>query len=529
MKPDMFRSLSALLENTASLLPDKEAVVYGDTRLTWGELNQMVDNLACAFLEAGVAQGDCIGIISTTRPEYLCVFLAVARIGAVLVGFNTLYTAPEIVRLAHLTQPRIMVVVDELKGRPFAESLITLFREFPFVEHTVVIGPQQPLGSRSFTDLAATPRRDLLPLLAERKALIQPEDSVLMVFTSGSTGIPKGAVLTHRSVLTTTLVQVREFMVLPDDRVLQNKPMSHVGGAINLTLPALAVGAALVFMDHFNPVRALEIVQKERITILAQVPTMFIMELNLPEFEQYDLSSLRLAIVGGAATPLPVMRQIMQITDTVITGYGMTETGGYITFTRADDAPDTIAATVGKIAPEYEVQIVDEMRNPVPLGETGEVALRGHCLFKEYSENPQATTEVFSADGWFFTGDVGYLDARGYLTLVDRRKEMYISGGYNVYPREIELHIAQHPGIELVAVIGVDDPVMGEVGLACYTPVPGMNLPVDSLRSFCQAGLAEYKIPRHFISMPSLPLTPLGKIDKPRLRQELLANGYRTD
>ena len=525
MKPDMFHSLSELLENTASRLPDKEAIVYGDTRLTWDEFNRMVDNLACAFLEAGAAQGDCIGIICTTRPEYLCVFLAAARIGAVLVGFNTLYTAPEIVRLAHLTRPRIMVVVDELKGQPFAESMITLFREFPFVEHTVVIGHHQPPGSRSFADLIAAPKPDLLVLLAQRNAAIRPEDSVLMVFTSGSTGIPKGAVLTHRSILTTTLVQVREFNVLPDDRVLQNKPMSHVGGAINLTLPALAVGAALVFMDHFNPVRALEMVQKEQITILAQVPTMFIMELNVPQFDQYDLSTVRLAIVGGAATPLPVMQQIMQITDSVITGYGMTETGGYITFTRTDDAPDTIATTVGKIAPEYEVQIVDEMRNPVGLGEVGEVALRGHCLFKEYSENPQATNEVFSADGWFFTGEVGYLDARGYLTLVDRRKEMYISGGYNVYPREIELHIAQHPDIELVAVIGVDDPVMGEVGVACYTLVPGMNLSVDLIRSFCRAGLAEYKIPRHFIPMQSLPLTPLGKIDKPRLRQELLTNG----
>lgn len=517
--------LGDLLENTATKLPDKEAILFGEISLTWAAFNQKVDHLACAFLAAGVERGDRIGILCTTRPEYLFVYLAAARIGAVLVGFNVQFTPKEVLQLANLTRPKIMTILDTLKGKPTAGALLPTLRDLPYIEHTLVIGTQVPDGETALDDWLLPPSPGLQAALAVRKTTLDPDDGVLIVLTSGSTGVPKGAVLTHRSILTTILVQARQFGVRPDDRILLNKPMSHVGGATNLTLPAIAVGAALIFMDHFNPIRALEIVEHTRVTIFAQVPTMFIMEFNLANFAQYDLSSVRLAVVGGAATPAPVMAQIAAIADTVMTGYGMTETGGYVTFTHPDDSLETIAKTVGRIAPEYELQIVDEQRQPLPVGAVGEVAMRGGCLLKAYYANPQATAEAFSTDGWFYSGDVGYLDQRGYLTLVDRRKEMYISGGFNVYPREIELYLACHPQLAMVAVLGINDPVMGEVGLACMTRVPGGTVTAEVLQDFCKTGLAEYKIPRHFVFVDALPLTPLGKIDKPRLRKELFPNG----
>lgn len=517
--PDL---LADHLAQAARMTPDKEAVVYGGARWTWSMLNEHVDRLAAALLALDVQHGERIGILSTTRPEYLCVYLAAARIGAVLVGFNIQFTAAEITRLADITRPVVMIAVDEVKGAPFAEALLDLFATLDYVKHVLVIGKTLP-SALSVGDFMKVP---VVPAarnaLAERATQLAPDDPVLIVFTSGSTGTPKGAVLTHRSILATGRGQARLFGLRLDDRVIQNKPMNHVGGSINLTIPSLLVGATLVFMDHFHPVRALETVRDERITVLAQVPTMFIMEFNLPNFADYDLSSVRLAIVGGAATPVPVMHKIMAIADTVITGFGMTETGGYITFTDPHDPPEVIASTVGRIADEYELRIVDEARQPLPQGSVGEVALRGACLLREYFDDPAATAESRDDEGWFYTGDVGVLDARGYLTLVDRLKELYISGGYNVYPREIELHLAQHPAVAMVAVLGTTDPIMGEVGVAFVTLVPGSGATADDLREFCASGLAEYKIPRRFHVIDAFPLTPLGKIDKPRLRKEWL-------
>jgi len=457
------------------------------------------------------------------------VYLAAARIGAIMAGLGIQSTFPELDRLARLARPRLMVVLGESRHGPLAAPLKPLFDSMDFVEAYVIIGSDPPHGAHSLWRWMETERLDMQGALARRDAEISPGDGALIVFTSGSTGTPKAAVLTHRGILSNILVQAREFGYRQDDRVLQNKPMNHVGGRTNLTLPTIAVGATLVFMEYFHPARALAIVQHERISILGQVPTMFIVEMNLTNFDHYDLSSVRLAIVGGAATPVPIMHQITKMADTVITEFGMTETGGYITYTRVDDPPGTFATSVGAVAPEFELRIVDHNRWPVLAGNVGEVAIRGSCLLKEYFGNPEATTQSSDADGWFYSGDLGFLDARDYLTLVDRKTDMYITGGYNVYPREVELHISGHPKVALVAVIGTADRVMGEVGAACVVPLAGASITVEDIAAYCTEGLAQYKIPRYIILRKSLPLTPLGKIDKPRLRREVLHNGRGSD
>ncbi len=513
--------LGDIVADTAQRVPDKEAIVYGDERITWGEFDRRVDYLAKAFLEMGIGRGDRIGIISTTRPEYLETYMAAARIGAILVGFNILYSPAELTRLAAMTEPAAMVVLGRAAGKDVAAPLKALFDTMPFVRHYIVIGDGAPDGAVAFDDLTGADRPDQDAALADRRAELEEDDGVLIVFTSGSTGKPKGALLTHRSIIDNIAVEVPKFGCVSDDRVLLHLPMNHVGGATELSIPALMVGGTLVMMDHFHPAETLQMIQDEHITLLGQVPTMFIMELNLPNYADYDLSSLRAVVVAGAATPPPVMAKMLEMAPSVVTGYGMTEVGGFVTYTDPDDDADTISFTVGAIAPEFGLKVVDEDRGEVKTGDVGEVAIRGTCVMKEYFRDPEETAAAIDEDGWFYTGDLGKLDDRGYLTLVDRKKDMYITGGYNVYPREVEEQIHLHPKVAFVACLGTSDDVMGEVGTLYVVPKPGTTLDADEIREHAKQGLAAYKIPKYISIRDALPLTGLGKVDKMKLRDEL--------
>ena len=513
--------LGDILAETARRVPDKEALVYGDERLTWSEVDRRVDHLAKAFLEMGIERGDRIGIISTTRPEYFTTYLAAARIGAILVGFNILYSPPELIRLAALTEPVAMVVLGRAGDKDVAAPLKALFDTMPFVEQYVVIGDGAPEGAIAFEDLAGIDRPDQDTALAGRRVEMDEDDGVLIVFTSGSTGEPKGALLTHRSIIDNIAVEAPRFGCTADDRILLHLPLNHVGGATELSIPALMLGGTLVMMDHFHPAETLQMIGDEHITLLGQVPTMFIMEFSLPNYADYDLSSLRGVVVAGAATPPPVMAKMMEMVPTVITGYGMTEVGGFVTYTDPDDDADTISFTVGAVAPEFGLRVVDAQRREVAIGEVGEVAIRGTCVMKEYFRNPEETAASIDGDGWFYTGDVGKLDDRGYLTLVDRKKDMFITGGYNVYPREVEDQISRHPKVAFVACLGTNDDVMGEVGAVYVVPKPGMELDPDEILEHAKQGLAPYKIPRYVYVREALPLTGLGKVDKMKLRHEV--------
>jgi fatty-acyl-CoA synthase len=513
--------LADILAQTASRMPDKEALVFGEQRISWAEFNQRVDNLAKAFLEMGVQRGDRIGMISTTRPEYLYTYLAAARIGAILAGFNILYTPTELTRLANITEPVAMVVLGQVGEKQVAEPLKPLFDSMDFVKHFVVIGDKIPEGAISYNELVGTDQPDQDESLKARKGELDENDGVLIVFTSGSTGVPKGALLTHKNIIDNIAVETRRFGITPEDRLLLHLPMSHVGGATELTVPALMTGATLVIMDHYHPAHTLAAIQQERITTLGQVPTMYIMEFNLPNYQDYDLSSLRVALVAGAATPQPVMAKMIEMAPVVITGYGMTEVAGFVTYTHPEDDAQTISVTVGAVAPEFELRVVDDGRQDCRSGEVGEVAIRGSCVMKEYFNNPGETAAAIDPDGWFYTGDLGKLDQRGYLTLVDRKKDMFITGGYNVYPREIEEHVSRYPKVAFVACLGTKDDVMGEVGTAYVVPKPGIELTEEEIYTHCRQGLAEYKIPKSIVFREKLPLTSLGKVDKMRLRLEL--------
>jgi acyl-CoA synthetase (AMP-forming)/AMP-acid ligase II len=302
------------------------------------------------------------------------------------------------------------------------------------------------------------------------------------------------------------------------DRILVHLPMNHVASATELVVPAVMLGATMVMLERFHPRATLEAVQRHRVTMLHQVPTMYIMEFALPDFEAFDLNSLRICCVAGAVTPPAVMARMLQVSPLVVTGYGMTEMTGFVTYTRPEDSPRTISYTVGRIAPEFELRIVDDQRRPIARGGSGEVALRGDCRFKHYHADRQATDDAVDADGWYYTGDVGYLDEDECLILVDRKKMMYITGGYNVYPREIEDVVNAMESVAMCACIGVPDEVRGEVGALFVVLREGVRIGAQEIEAHCRASLADYKVPHRIEISDTLPLTPLGKIDKQALK-----------
>lgn len=482
--------------------PQHEAIVAGERRISYGEFESQVAQLAGAFEAAGLQHGDRVAVQSLPTPEYLILYMAAVRLGAVLVGINAQYTADEIAYLLKLSRPKII-----LAQAPFVERLEQALAKVA-VATRIVIASQAP-GWTAWDAFAAQGK-------AVTGARTAADDAALIVFTSGTTGKPKGAVLSHRGVLSNIGVEVRQFGLTQADRMVLHLPMNHVGGATEISIGAIMAGATLLVLDRFHPAATLELVAREKASFLGQVPAMFIMELNLPNFTDYDLRSLTRLVVAGAATPAEVMKRLTQIAP-VITGYGMTEVGGFVTYTEPLDDAETVACTVGRIAPEFSLKVVDTQGQVLPVGEIGDVWIKGDCLMRGYFGDEAASRDAVSPDGWYRSGDMGRLDARGYLTLVGRRKEMYISGGYNVYPVEIEDALARHADVMFSAVIGVPDAVLGEVGKALVVPRPGRTLDADALQAFMRGILAEYKVPRVIEIVAQLPMTPMGKVDKKQL------------
>lgn len=506
--------LSAILTATAARWPEQEAIVFESTRLSWRALAQQVDNLAAAFITLGIERGDCIGIQCTTRPEYIITYLAAMRCGAILAGFNSQYTALEVSRLAALARPAALVLQADAAARlqPFLPGLTS-------VRHVVLIGADA--GARRFEDLIAQASSTQAAALAARQAQVQPGDDALIVFTGGTTGTPKGARLSHANIISNIDAQVRHLGFRHSDRLMLHLPMNHVSGAALITVGALLTGATLVMLERFQPAETLALVAQERVTILGQVPTMWILEFLLPDIGQYDLSSLRMTIVAGAPTPPAAMRRIAALAPVAVHGYGLTESAGMVTYTQATDTPDTLVRTAGRAAPEFDLRIVDAARQPLPAGAAGEIAVRGPCVMTGYLQTPADHDAALSGDGWLYTGDIGRLDEQGYLSVIGRRKEMFITGGFNVYPAEIEAYLAEHPKVALCACLGRPDPVMGEVGVAFVAPHPAAPLTVQELRAHCRHGLARYKTPAEFRITDSLPLTSAGKVDKAALAAQL--------
>ncbi len=511
------RHLSDCLHATAQRFADNEALVFAEQRLTWEEVDRRVDRLAGALLALGVQRGERIGIVCSNRPEYILTYLAAARVGAILAGFNIQHTLREIADLAAIVQPSVIVALGDFV---IAEQLAPVVATMPCVRHAIAIGEPIPEGWLDFYRLLEHGAVGQEDALRERTATLTEEDGALIVFTGGTTGTPKAALLSHKNIVANIDAQNRHLGWRADDRVLLHLPLNHVSGATLLVAGAVLSGAALILLERFHAEHALAAVARESVTLLGQVPTMWLMEFLLPGFSDYDLSSVRMAIVSGAPTPDQVMRQIAVVAPVAIHAYGLTEVAGMVTYNRLGDGLDVLLRAAGRAAPEFELRIVDKQRQTLPPGAAGEIAIRGECAMQGYFAHPEESALVIDEQGWLYTGDLGKLDAEGYLTVVGRSKDMYISGGYNVYPAEVEAYLDQHPAVAQSACIGVPDDIMGEAGMVFLAPRPGAALNARQVREYCKQGLARYKNPRYVHILESLPLTAVGKIDKRALRQE---------
>ncbi|NOZ48490.1 MAG: AMP-binding protein [Chloroflexi bacterium] len=485
--------LPAALQHTASTYPDHEAILFENQRLSWQQVWQQVQRLAQAFLDMGVQRGDRIGIICTTRPEYMITFLAATQVGAILVGFNINYTVREITEQAHVAQPVVMML---LHAHPLFAAVRRAIKAMPFVQHCLVIHGPAPQGWGELDALLAQTAPIMPQQLRQRVQSLRPDDGAFMVFSGGISGEMNGAVLSHRNILTSISAQNRILNWRVSDRIILHLPLNHVSGTTLLVIGAVLSGATLLMLERFHPERTLQLVQQEKATILGQVPAMWVMVFSLPHFDSFDLSSVRLAIVSGAPTPAAIMRRIASIAPATLHAYGLTEATGMVTYNDLRDDVEVLLRSAGRVAPEFKLRIGDEEGRPLPPGQVGEVLVSGDCVMMGYFRNAAATRQIIDEQGWLHSGDMGKLDASGYLTLTGRKKRMFISGGYNVFPLEIERYVQSHPAVASCHCRYQPDDIMGEVGILHVRPVPGAELSPHDIRRYCKQGLARYKVPR---------------------------------
>ena len=505
----------------AARAPDSPAVVFEDMRWSYGELHRRVEACAKGLLACGIAKGDRVAMLATPRPEYAVVFLATARIGAIWVGLNPVQQLDEYRYILSDTQPSIIFAFERLRERDNHQILLTLKSEYPGARRFVLFdGPME--GFLPYEEFIALGHGVTDGALAERARGVRPGDAALIVYTSGSTGKPKGAVLTQENIAHWTTLY-RELWPRTPLKVMCNLPVTHIGCCVETLAFALSAGGTIVFQEHFDAAGFLALIERERITWTPLVATMFQRILTLPDWESFDTSSLEGVLFGGAALPIDMIGKLKRLAGTVVGCWGMTETTGALTFTAADDSPEILSQSVGKPEPTHEVAVVNTTGEILPAGSTGEVVARGPCVFAGYFNMPEATREIVDEQGWLHSGDLGRFDAAGNLYIVGRIKDMFKSGGYNVYPREVEIAIEAHAAVSMAVVVAVPDATYQEVGYAFILPEPGQALSEAEIEGHCRGKLANYKVPKRFVIRPSLPMLAVGKVDKTALRTEATA------
>ncbi len=419
----------------------------------------------------------------------------------------------------------VVIMETAFMDSDFIAKINAVRDDLPGLRDIVVIGSMEDVarvpGAISYDDFFSDdPGLD--EELAARKGEVEEDDIALLLFTSGTTGLPKAPMLTQRNLVQYVDGQIESSGISDDERLLMDIPNNHVGGAVMAIFSVLYSGNTLVMLDTFIPQQVLQTLQDERISVMGQVPAQYIILFMQPDFDTYDLSSVKYAVISGAPVPPELVDQIEEKLGIIpFIGYGLTETSGAITFTRQEHPREKISGTIGIPNEGIEVRIMSPERQEMPPGEAGEITVRGAAVMKGYYKRPDATAEVFDADGFFYTGDMGFVDEGGFINILGRKKEMYIRGGENVYPPEVEDVLLQHPKVLFAAVLGCPDPVMGEKGRAYIVPQPGAEVGEDEIKAFCRENLAKYKVPDMVIFRDELPLTPLGKVHKFVLYEEM--------
>jgi len=488
-------NLAASLARNAADNPDRVAIHLGDQTTSYSELDDQSTRVAGLLAARGIAPGTPIGIMLPNVPEFASVYYGILRTGAVVVPMNPLLKAREIAYYLgdsgapvifawHVTAPEVEIGAKEAG----AEAILVDPATFPDILATASPAPQ----------------------VIDRAAY----DTAVVLYTSGTTGHPKGAELTHANLINNVEVSAADlFQLGPDDLIFGGLPLFHAFGQTCTLNAAIMTGASLTVLPRFDAAKALGILADQRVTIFAGVPTMFSALLHVPDRSDYDVSALRLCISGGAAMPVEVLRQFEDAFDCIVLeGYGLSETSPVASFNHPgrERKPGSIGTPIRGV----EMRVVDASGAEVPQGEVGEIAIRGHNIMKGYLNRPEATAEAVSDDGWFRTGDIGRVDEDGYYYIVDRKKDLIIRGGYNIYPREIEEVLYEHPEVAEAAVVGIPHPELGEEVGAAVALKPGATVTPDELRSYVKSQVAAYKYPRRVWIVDALPKGPTGKILK---------------
>jgi fatty-acyl-CoA synthase len=520
-------TIGANFDATVARFGDREALVDRTTgrRWTYAELAADVDALALGLLDLGIGQADRVGIWAPNCPEWTLTQYATAKIGAILVNINPAYRTRELEFVLNQSGARLLIAAERLKTSDYAAMIAEVRPRCAGLSHVAII------GGPDWQSLIQRGRQ--LDRSALERIELDTDDPINIQYTSGTTGFPKGATLSHHNILNNGFFVGELCMYTEADRICIPVPFYHCFGMVMGNLAATSHGACMVIpAPSFDPVATLEAVQAERCTSLYGVPTMFIAELSAPGFAGYDLSSLRTGIMAGSPCPVEVMKQVMSQMSMreVSICYGMTETSPVSTQTRVDDSLDRRVSTVGRVGPHLEVKVVDPATGAtVPRGTPGELCTRGYSVMLGYWEQPDKTAEAIDAAHWMHTGDLAVMDEDGYLAITGRIKDMVIRGGENIYPREIEEFLYTHPDILDAQVIGVPDAKYGEELMAWIRLRPGaQDLTAESLREFCGGQLAHYKIPRYVHIVDEFPMTVTGKVRKVEMRErsvELLGRG----
>jgi len=521
--PLLGETIGENLERTVARVPDREALVvrHQGVRLTYAQLDAQVDRLARALMAAGLDVGDRLGIWSPNCAEWVLVQYATAKAGIVLVNVNPAYRTSELEYALRQSGCRVLVAAKAFKTSDYAAMVQEVRPRLPGLERVVL------LDTPDWDELLAQADAVDEDALRGRTGGLQFDDPINIQYTSGTTGSPKGATLTHHNILNNGYFVARGCRYTEEDRVCIPVPFYHCFGMVMGNLGCTSHGAAMVVpAPAFDPGATLAAVQEERCTSLYGVPTMFIAELDHPDFDRFDLSSLRTGIMAGSPCPVEVMRQVidrMHMTDVTIC-YGMTETSPVSTQTAADDELERRVSTVGRVHPHVEVKIVDPLTGElVPHGTPGELLTRGYSVMRGYWDDPQRTAEAIDAARWMHTGDLATMDDQGYVDIVGRSKDMVIRGGENVYPREVEEFLYAHPAVADVAVFGVPDPRYGEELMAWIRLREGASATEEEIRAFCRGRIAHFKVPRYVRFVDAFPMTVTGKVQKFRMREAAIA------
>jgi fatty-acyl-CoA synthase len=511
-------TIGANLERTVAAFADREALVDvpSGRRWTYTELNAAVDALAGGLIGAGIKAGDRVGIWAPNCPEWVLLQYATAKIGAILVNINPAYRSHELAYALRQSGITMLVSAERFKTSDYRAMVDEVRGDLAALTRVVYLGGDE-------WDALAAQRPEVEEALAARAAALSFDDPINIQYTSGTTGFPKGATLSHHNILNNAYFVGELCGYTEQDRVCVPVPFYHCFGMVMGNLGCTTHGACIVIpAPGFEPAATLHAVQAERCTSLYGVPTMFIAELGLPGFASYDLSSLRTGIMAGSPCPVEVMKRVvseMHMTDVTIC-YGMTETSPVSTQTVADDDMDRRVSTVGRVHPHLEVKIVDpETGVVVPRGVTGELCTRGYSVMLGYWDQPDKTAEAIDAGRWMHTGDLATMDDAGYVNIVGRSKDMIIRGGENVYPREVEEFLYTHAAVEDVQVIGVPDARYGEELCAWVRVRAGQQVTEEELREYCSGQIAHFKVPRYFRFTEEFPMTVTGKIQKFKMRE----------